>query len=121
MIPSWWQAAVLVLAVFRINRLIGWDDFPPVARVRMWAVGADLVAPSSVNRAMGITAGEVEEEWRYRRPLLARMIQCPYCLGFWVSLAVYVWWVLSPTSCLYAAAPFALNAAAALVASHLDP
>lgn len=123
MIPGPWTSLVLALAVYRVFRLVGWDDLPVVVKARMWVVGAELVQPNgSVNRSMKITnEPDVEPEWRYRRPQLAHFIQCPYCVGFWISVLVYVWWLLSPTSCLYAMFAFALNGAAGIISRNLDP
>lgn len=122
MLPSPWIALVLALAVFRLCRLAGWDDFPPVVRARAWAVGAELSQPQSANQAMRLTNEPTPEaEWRYRRPLLAHLIACAYCLGFWISFFAYGAWLLTPRWTLYALAPWALSAAVGIIARTLDP
>lgn len=42
-------------------------------------------------------------------------ISCPFCLGFWVSLAWTGFWVVWPTGALWSALPFALNSAVVVV------
>lgn len=121
MIPSPWIAVVMVFATFRFTRLIGWDDLPPVVRLRAWALGEYTVRTGSSNSMMGLTGEEPDEVVGYRRPTLAHFVHCPFCLGFWNSCIVYVWWLLAPVSCMYGIAAFALGAAVGLMAKNLDP
>lgn len=121
MIPSPWIGVVLALAAFRATRLIGWDDFPPVARARAWVTGCEARSQSTSNTAMGLTGDQPQITWTYRRPLLAHMLGCGYCLGFWVSLVTYLAWVWFPTETLYIAAPFALSGAVGITSRMLDP
>lgn len=70
--PSWLRLLVVVLAAYRITRLIVSDSeddedkkgFPPAVRARRWIV-----------RRFG-----VESSW-------VDLISCPWCVGFWVSSA----------------------------------
>ena len=121
MIPSPWIGVVLALATFRVVRLIGWDDFPPFVRARNWVTGAKAGTRSTSNSALGVTREQPEVTWRYKRPLLADMISCAYCFGFWVSLVAYIAWRFAPTETLYIAAPFALSGAVGITARMLDP
>lgn len=115
MIPSPWIGLVLALATFRLTRLVGWDDLPPVVRARAWALGESVTARSR-------PAGQEDVYvYVYKRPLLAHFVHCPFCIGFWLSAAVYVAWVFEPRGTLYVAAPFALSAVVGLVAKNLDP
>lgn len=41
---------------------------------------------------------------------LAGFLTCPFCLGFWISVAVWVAWLVFPTETLWVAVPLALNA-----------
>jgi hypothetical protein len=93
-IPSPWVAVVLTLGTFRLLRLLGWDEFPPVLKAREWLL--------------------------HGRPLLGDLWGCPFCLGWWLSLAVYLLWLWQPTGTLYGAAPFALSGAVGLIAKNLD-
>jgi hypothetical protein len=113
LIPSAWVGIVLALAAFRLTRLAGWDDFPPILAARAWATGAN-------QRRQG-RAVYADDPTYYRRPLLTKFLHCAWCVGFWVSVAVYVAWVFAPTEALYGAAPFAISAAVGLIAKNLDP
>lgn len=100
---------MLVLGAYRVTRLIGWDELAPVAKLRSRATGARYDDSSGV-----------DEEWKFDRPTLAHFLACPFCLGFWVSLAVYVAWLSAPTPTLYAMTPFAISGAVGLLAKNLD-
>lgn len=129
MIPSPWVAVVLVFATFRLIRLVSYDAFPPVARLRSWIVGEHETTTGNLADRQGLTANGPRLETSYRRPVLAELFHCVYCTGFWVALAVYGCWLAaghpgaygSSSWALYVAAPFALNAASALIARWLDP
>ena len=108
-VPGWWEAALLTGAAFRLTRFAGWDDFPPVARLRAWLTG----------EAAEIVAGREMTTWR--RPLVAHLLQCAYCIGFWVSLGTYLAWLSAPRATLYVAAPLALSTAVGVIARMLDP
>jgi hypothetical protein len=153
-LPSPWVGLVLGLAAYRLTRLGGWDDWPPIAKLRAWLLGErwlptlpwsdpghDVMADmrDAVLREQlvemateefadrlnlpGKTPDSEVDDVRpaYDRPLLAHLVHCPFCLGWWVSLAVYVWWVATPAWGLYAVAPFALSGFVGLVAKNLDP
>lgn len=112
MIPGWWVGLVIGLGAFRVVRLIGWDDLPPIARLRVRITG---------ERARSMPTESTQPIYVYRRPLLAHFISCPYCVGWWVALASYGSWLLWPRGTLYVLAPFALSAFVGLVARNLDP
>jgi hypothetical protein len=119
-IPSPWVAAVLALAAYRIVRLIGWDDLPPIERARDWAVGAKLVTTGSQAQVDGLTSDPPELAWTYARPVLNHFLHCAFCQGFWVSVAVYVAWIEEPYWTVTVLAAFALSGAVGLVAKNLD-
>lgn len=103
-LPAPWVGVVLALAVYRIVRLVGWDDFPLVAKARNWATGAE----------------DWDGEIYFRRELFAHFLGCAFCQGFWWSVIFYVAWLELPTATLYVAAPFALSGAVGLIAKNLD-
>lgn len=121
MIPSPWIAVVLALGVYRLCRLVGWDDFPPVAATRAWLVGQRVVTVGTGNQQMGLTATDPDETVSFARPLLEQFLHCPFCVGFWLGLAAYGAWLWEPRWTLYALFPLALNAAVGLTAKNLDP
>lgn len=112
MVPNPWVGVVLALAAFRLTRLAGWDDLPAVLRLRGWVVGENT-------RRRGVQLYDAGV-W-YRRPLLAQLLHCAFCAGFWVSSALYVVWLEAPTVALYGSVPFALSAFVGLLAKNLDP
>ncbi len=106
MIPSPWVAVILTLGTFRLLRLLAWDEFPPIVRVR--------------DRILGAHEQVTNDDPGCYHPLLADLWTCPFCLGFWLSLAVYLLWLWQPTRTLYCAAPFALSGAVGLIAKNWD-
>lgn len=110
-VPDWLDAVVLALGVYRLTRLLGWDEFPPVAKLR------DRLLDKRITRNV---TGSTLPEFTFGRPVLAAGVQCPYCLGFWVGLAAYALWLVVPTATLYVLVPFALNAVVGIVARNLD-
>ena len=130
MIPDPWVAAVLVLAIVRLVRLVSYDHFPPVARLRGWVTGAHDTVTGSLADRQGLTNDPGRVETTHRRPLVYELVSCVWCVGFWIALAVYGCWLAAghpgdvggySSWALYIAAPCALNTAAALVARWLDP
>lgn len=105
MIPAPWEFVLLTLGVFRLVRLVGWDDLPPVAAVRRWLTGT-------------VEDGEYE---RHRRPLLAHFLACPFCVGAWLALAAYLLWLWQPEWTVAVCVPLALSAAVGLAAKNWDP
>lgn len=105
MIPSLWQFVLLTLAVYRLWRLAAIDDMPWLVTARNRLVGAQL------------TAGV----WTFRRPALAHMIGCPWCLGWWFTLAATAAWWGAPHATLVAAIPFAAATVVGGLGHHLNP
>lgn len=130
---------VTALAAYRVTRLLIRDDFPPVMAVRSWLLDrwpGDLTVfdPSEVDvRAMtvhatGVPVAPIEDDdlgtlfvavaphW------IGNLIECPWCLGFWVSLAAVVglYYLGDQTWFQVAAAAFATSAVVGLLWST-DP
>lgn len=59
------DVAVTALAAFRITRLATTDDFPPIELARTRII-----------------------EWAGKDSSLAKLVACPWCSGWWISLAV---------------------------------
>jgi hypothetical protein len=100
-VPPAYEFVLLALASFRLTRLIAWDTWPPVSRARIWL----LYRP----------------EGGLRSDALDELFACPFCLGFWISLAFYLAWLFFPTATLAVSIVLALSAIVGLVAKTLDP
>ena len=126
-LPPPWAAIVLTLATFRLLRLIGWDTFPPIAELRGWILGEDWSETDKHAEREGFQKWELRSKVRSdghpkgERWMLADLVGCPFCLGLYLSVAVYVLWLWQPTVVMYGSAPFALSAAIGLIAKNLDP
>jgi len=91
-IPSVWEFALGALAVFRIYRLIAEDEI--AQRPRDWA--ADWIE-DHLDRDLTV------------------LITCPWCLGTYLTLAAWGFWLLAPTAATFLAAPLAFMAIVALI------
>lgn len=58
---------------------------------------------------------------RERLPIGLNFVRCPWCAGFWVSLAWWLAWVAWPHGSLVVAVPFAISAVLGLMAANIDP
>lgn len=88
MIPNWWQFLLLALAAYRVWRLIAFDEVTAHARSRL--------------------AGH---------PTLETFTRCPWCFGFWITLALWAAWWVWPHPILVALAPLAISTLVGLTAS----
>jgi hypothetical protein len=92
-IPAWLPAVILALAVFRIYRLIADDDILDGPRDRL----LDRLAEERLEK-------------------LDKLITCPWCLGFWLSVLAWLAWLVTPDWTVGLAFPWALSAGVALIA-----
>lgn len=90
-VPNWWSGILLWLAAYRCFRLLCCDTILDRPREK-------------VVRRLKANAG------KYRRELDV-FIHCPWCLGFWLSLAWWGGFQLSPHWATVAAAPLAISTA----------
>lgn len=130
MIPGPWATVILALAAYRLTRLIGWDDLPPIEWARARLVGETWDSRGSTNSQMGLSSERADVAPRYRRPTLNHFVRCAFCQGFWTAGAVYLVWALAAghpgaepwrSWILYPLAPLALGALVGLIAKNLDP
>jgi uncharacterized protein DUF1360 len=99
-IPNWWQFALLAGAAFRTWRLLAADAI--LDKPREW-----------LTRRAKAEAGKHREE-------VDIFLHCPWCLGFWVTLAWWGAWLIWPHATVLLAVPWAANALVGLVAQNLD-
>jgi hypothetical protein len=98
--PEPYELVLLALAAFRVTRLIGWDDITEPWRHRLAGYDDAPGAP---------------------RGLAARLVECPWCLGWWVSLGWWAAWARFEDETLLVATPWAVAALVGLAARWLDP
>lgn len=104
-VPDWWAAVLLFAASFRVFRLLAKDIILDAPRAWLVGLGKGWVEGRPVPKGY--------------RPKLAEFMLCPWCLGFWITLAWWTAWEQWPQGTSVAAAPFALSAAVGLI-SKLD-
>lgn len=80
------EFVVLGLAVFRLTRLVIKDHIVSALRDKIW----DRFPPESTK--------------------IGYLITCPWCVGFWFSLAVYFCYTILPSQTMWACYVLALSA-----------
>lgn len=103
--PQWLVLLLMVLAVYRLTRLITKDDFPPVLWARDRLAGGWRNLTSTEQRMLfggvlpGTKAVELREVWsvntageqryvyRWHRvpDWFADLVSCPWCVSGWIS------------------------------------
>ena len=101
-IPDWWEFVLLTLAAFRVWRLISEDTI--LERPRRYVTGL----PQRWKEGDALPKGY--------REYLAIFIECPWCAGFWISVAWWGAWQIWPHGAVVAAVPFAISALVPLLA-----
>lgn len=108
-LPEPWEALVLALAIYRATRIIGWDSITNWPRMRLTHLP---------EREGEVYVGPGHDKPRYK---LHEFVKCPFCTGWWLSIATMIAYWAWPDATLAVAAVFALSAAAGLIAKRLDP
>ena len=105
-IPQPYELFLLAVASFRVWRLLAEDDI--LDGPRMWLL-------------------RLPREWQPESPIpeqyrdkWATFLTCPWCLGFWVSLGLYLSWVWQSEWTLIVATVFTISAAVGLIRNVLD-
>jgi len=95
-VPSWWEFLLLGVAAWRIFRLLAEDEI--LNRPRRWVLNLDP----------DWNEGEdPNDDYRFE---WGTFLTCPYCAGFWISLAWWGAWLIWPHATLLVAVPLAINA-----------
>lgn len=122
--PNWWQFALLALAAFRVYRLIARDTITEPVREaityrddREVALGDEL---ADKLKERGIEVVGDDRPTKGWRVYLSTLIRCPWCAGFYVSVAWWASWSEWPRPTLFAAVPWAVSAVVAMLAKNLD-
>ncbi len=93
-VPNWWEAFLLFAAAYRVWRLLAVDTILDPIRDRLF--------PNHLSY------------WSV-------FLSCPWCAGFWVTIAWWAAWEATPHWTLVVAAPWALSLLTGLTARNLDP
>jgi Protein of unknown function (DUF1360) len=85
-VPSWWEAVLLTLAVYRVWRLLA----------------ADTILDKPRDRLVKAADKDYREE-------LDIFLHCPWCLGFWLSVLGWAAWLVFPTETIWVSVPLAIS------------
>lgn len=96
-VPDWWEAALLALAAWRVFQLVANDDILDRPRRYVTRLGQDWEKEGD----------PVPRDYREK---LGDWLTCPYCMGFWIALAWWGFWLAWPYETLVAATPWVLSA-----------
>lgn len=108
-IPEPYVLILLALGAMRLTRLVGWDTITDPIRSRLTG-----------HHHGSHTKQGPRDGSRYDRPAWMLFLTCPWCLGFWVSVAVWLAWQAWPHWTLVVLTPFAINEIVGLAVKKLD-
>lgn len=106
------QIVVLGLAGHRLWRIAAVDDMPLLERLRAWVVGESVVSRADQ------PLGEIKH---YSRPKLRKLIECPWCLGTYLTVALVACYACWPWGARYVIGALAVGEVIGLVGRNLDP
>lgn len=95
---------VLVLGAYRLWMLLAKD-----AITQRWRV-----------RFLGYSDTGDRNRWPHPHRTIAEMVHCPWCLGFWISLAAVLAYAQWPHATRWILLPFAISALVALISVCFD-
>jgi hypothetical protein len=110
---TWFNLFVLTVGSYSITRLLVTDSFPLFERPRQWlfknyppeGFASQSKPPRGVWRKTSNNIYVVDEgHW------LGELLSCPWCAGWWVSLAVYIGFVFAPAVTVFILVPFTMRA-----------
>jgi Protein of unknown function (DUF1360) len=88
---------------------------------RLWMlVAKDAITAPWRTRVLGYEDTGARNRWPNPHKRLAEFVHCPWCLGFWISLACAAAYYEWPHATRLALAPFAISAALALISVCFD-
>lgn len=99
-VPLWLQLLVVALGTARLTALVTGDRI--ARRPRWWVI--------DTSRAVGEGEGYA-----------AYLVSCPWCAGFWLSLATTCAWLLWPIATSYVLLPWAVAFVAGALVAKLGP
>lgn len=111
-VPDVWETVLLVAAVYRVWRLMSYDMVTD--GLRDWLFQRDKVPVPG-------TRGEEYDDVVGRGYWALVFVQCPWCLGFWLTIVAWLAWLAWPHAVIVAAVPFAISTGVGLIPRNLDP
>lgn len=96
-LPGWYPLVLIGIAAWRTFQLVAYDEI--LDRPRRWFLRLDP--------AWEEDGDPVGEKYRLKWALF---ITCPYCAGFWISLAWFIAYQIDPRWASIVAVPFVINA-----------
>ena len=117
-----WPFLIVALGVYSITRLISIDSI--IDRQRTWLFdrfppdGYQTKNRPNPKRCTFISSGD--HYYVTKGHKLGELISCPWCMGFWVSLAVFAAFIAWPVGTTFALVPLALRVIPGMIESLLD-
>lgn len=88
---------------------------------RLWMLLAkDTITQAWRTRLLGYDDTGARNRWPHPHKRLAELVHCPWCLGFWISLACVVAYRVWPNATTWVLLPFAVSASVALISVCFD-
>lgn len=132
----WLAVIALPFAAFRLTRLVGWDEITVDVRTAICGVSDRYYV--DLSKFVEDVKGAGRDPWNTpmlsregeplmlgsvispRRYYLAKLLHCPWCVGFWISLGLCAWtfWWDTTTVVL---TTLAVSSLVGLIAKNLDP
>lgn len=106
---------VIALAVARAWRFCAVDDMPWLVSLRKRIVGETEVV------VFAIPGKPKQTVTNYRRPTLNHLIQCPWCLGTYLSAGAFALARFSPGVAFWVLGLLAVGEIVGLLVRNLDP
>lgn len=104
-IPDWYTLVLLAAAAYRVFRLLSEDTI--LDGPRAWVLGY--------------------RGWKEGRPLpdsyrtkAAEFVSCPWCLGFYIALLIYLFWLWQPGWTTTISVPLAISCFVGMLEKHLS-
>lgn len=104
------SVVVLGLGVHRAWRILAVDEMPWLVRARCWLVGGPT-RPIPGNPHVT----------HYRRPVLAKWLECPWCCGAWLTVLAYAGWRWLDGVTVPVIYMLAVSSVVGLIVRNLDP
>ena len=101
-IPDWYVLILLALASYRTWRLLAEDEILDAPRNRLLRLDPKW-------EKEGDPTGPDYREW------LGKFLSCPWCFGFWITLAWWIAWQIDGFWTTVFAVPMAISALVPLI------